>query len=497
MSVTVWSGALQGVDAEPIQVEVDLLRRLPRFIIVGLAANAVKESAERVRSAIVGAGIEFPRQRVVVNLAPADLRKDGTALDLPVALGILAANGDVPAEALCHVLAVGELALSGDLRPLRGALSLATLARSLERTLLLPRATAWQAALVPGARVVGVDTLTEAVAWLRGEAEPEAPSPAPSRRHPSGPDLADVRGQHVARRALEIAAAGAHHLLLVGPPGCGKSMLAQRLPTILPSPTFEEALDVSRIHSAAGLLDADGGLVSHRPFRAPHHSVTAAGMVGDRSLRPGEISLAHHGVLFLDEAAEFPRHVLEVLRQPLEDGAIRLSRAAGTTEYPARVTLVLATNPCPCGHRGSNRPCHCTDGDVHRYLRRLSGPVLDRVDLRVELRPLTSRELVRGESGECSAHVRERVVAARDRQAARGQPRPNAQLDAADIRTVAPLDDESRRLLEEGADRFQLSGRATTRLLRVARTIADLAGRRDIVTDDVAEALALRVAEAA
>jgi magnesium chelatase family protein len=497
MSVTVWSGALQGVDAEPIQVEVDLLRRLPRFVIVGLAANAVKESGERVRSAIGGAGIEFPRQRVVVNLAPADLRKDGTALDLPVALGILAANGDVPAESLKDVLAVGELALSGELRPIRGALSLATLARSLERTLLLPRATAWQAQLVPGARVVGVDSLAEAVAWLRGESSPAAAAPVPQPTRSCGPDLADVRGQHVARRALEIAAAGAHHLLLVGPPGCGKSMLAQRLPTILPDPTFEEALDVSRIHSAAGLLDATGGLVSRRPFRAPHHTVSVAGMVGDRSLRPGEVSLAHHGVLFLDEAAEFPRHVLEVLRQPLEDGAVRLSRAAGTVEYPACLTLVLATNPCPCGHRGSNRPCACTDGDVHRYLRRLSGPVLDRVDLRVALQPLTSRELVAGPPGESSADVRDRVVAARARQSARQQGRPNAQLDAAGVRAHAPLDDAARRLLEDGADRFQLSGRATTRLLKVARTVADLAGQERVAEEHVGEALALRVAEAA
>ncbi len=497
MAVTVWSGALQGVHAVPIQVEVDLLRRLPRLVIVGLAANAVKEAAERVRSAVGNSGCEFPRQRIVVNLAPADVKKEGTALDLPVALGILASAGDVPAESLDSVLAVGELALSGDLRPVRGALSLASLARSLDRTLLLPRASAWQAGIVPGARVVGVDTLTEAIAYLRGEFVPEAiPAPRdPTRDH--GPDLSDVRGQAVARRALEIAAAGAHHLLLVGPPGCGKSMLAQRLPTILPQASFEEALDTSRIHSAAGLLDGGLGLLSRRPFRAPHHTVSVAGMVGDRSLRPGEVSLAHHGVLFLDEAAEFPRAVLEVLRQPLEDGVVRISRAAGTVEYPARLTLVLATNPCPCGHRGSGRPCSCTDSDVARYTRRLSGPVLDRVDLRVELRPLTSRELVSGPPGESSADVRARVVCARERQAARGQLQPNAHLDAAGIRTVAPLSDVARNLLEEGADRFQLSGRATTRLLKVARTVADLAERADISESDVAEALALRVAEAA
>lgn len=494
MPITVLGGALHGVDAIPIEVEIDLLNRLPSTCIVGLAANAVKESAERVRSAIGTVG-EYPRKRIVVNLMPADVRKEGTALDLPMALGILAADGKLPVSALNGLIAVGELSLAGALRPVRGALSLALLARDMNRTLVLPRAVAGSAALVPQARVIAADTLDEVVRWLRdGEVPPGLGTEVAFAQAPPW-DLADVRGQDLARRALELAAAGAHHLWLSGPPGCGKSMLAQRLPTILPEPTFEEALASTRVHSAAGLLDGDPRLLGTRPFRAPHHSVSVAGMIGDRTLRPGEVSLAHNGVLFLDEAPEFARGVLELLRQPLQDGQIRLSRAMGTVTYPAALTLVLASNPCPCGYLGDDRRCVCTAADVARYRRRLSGPILDRVDLHVTLQPVSASTLLARRGGESSASVRSRVVRARARQIARGQPAPNGQLDAAAIRRVTPLTPEAESALQLGCELHRLTGRGASKILKVARTVADLDDRDGIDEDHVLEALTFRAPE--
>lgn len=490
MAVTVLGAAMEGVEARVVEVEVDLLRRLPAVSIVGLPASAVRESSERVRSAIEACGVDFPRKRVVVNLAPADLRKEGTALDLPTALGILAADELVPRERLDGVLAAGELSLGGELRPVRGGLSLSLLARSLGRTLLVPAESAEVASLVPDVEVVALERLEDAVEWLRGSYEPPtlvAPPVAPSV---DGLDLRDVRGQGLARRALEVCAVGAHHLFLLGPPGCGKSMLARRLPSILPPLSFEEALEVTQVHSAAGLLQ-DACWVGERPFRAPHHSVTVAGMVGDRTLRPGELSLAHHGVLFLDEAPEFPRSVLEVLRQPLEEGAIHLARARGSVRYPAAVSLVLAANPCPCGMKGTN-VCHCTDADVARYLRKLSGPVLDRVDLQVTLQALDPMEMVFGEPGEDSATVRERVVEARARARARGQEVPNGRLPDGAVREVVKLSHATATKVAELTRSGALSARGTTRLLRVSRSLADLDGSEAVEERHVQEASQFR-----
>ncbi|TNE88596.1 MAG: ATP-binding protein [Deltaproteobacteria bacterium] len=494
MAVCALSGAIHGVDAVPIDVEVDLLRRLPSIAVVGLPASAVKESAERVRSAIVSAGFEFPRMRIVVNLAPADVRKEGTALDLPIALAVLAASGVLPEASLARVLTAGELSLGGELRPVRGALSLGLLARDTGRALILPRDSAGEAAVVPGVEVREARDLYAVVAHLRDESElPHAEPPNPASA-PHSLDLAEVKGQPVARRALEIAAAGAHHLLLMGPPGCGKSMLARRLPTILPPLRFEEALETARVRSAAG-LDTLSALDCGRPFRAPHHSVTVAGLIGDRTLRPGEVSLAHHGVLFLDEAAEFRRSVLEVLREPLEDGTVRITRAEGSVEYPAALTLVMAANPCPCGRRGSPVPCVCSDHDVHRYRRRLSGPILDRIDLHVELSPVDTHALLEGPRGESSDAVRDRVVRARERQRLRGQRAPNGRLGPSELDAFAPLTGEARDLLARGMRAHHLTGRAAARIRKVARTLADLDGVSRVGQAHIAEALAFRPAE--
>jgi magnesium chelatase family protein len=483
--------AVVGVDAVPVEVEAHVVEGARAFALVGLPDAATREARERVRASIAAAELEFPRGRVTVNLAPAGVRKEGASFDLAIALALLAATGQVPGPRLARFAVLGELALDARLRPARGALVAAEAARveGLDGV-VCPPASAAEAALVAGVDAIPCSTLRDAVAFLRGERDVEPLAPAPVAPVGGAPDLAEVRGQALARRALEIAAAGGHNLLLVGPPGVGKTMLARRLPGLLPPLTADEALEATRIHSVAGLAQP-GGLLRARPFRAPHHTASSAALVGGGPhLRPGELSLATHGVLFLDELPEFRRDALEALRAPLEDGVVHIARARGTVTLPARAMLVAAMNPCPCGAPAASG-CTCTPARAEAYRRRISGPLLDRIDLGVRLaRP--PAEALRGDRPEPTAAVRGRVVEARERQAARG-PRPNARLEDGELRTAAALAADADGLLVRAADRLALSPRAIVRCLRVARTVADLAGRDAIALDDVAEAIGLRL----
>jgi magnesium chelatase family protein len=504
MLASLRSAAVFGIDAYPVQIEVDVSFGLPHFTMVGLPDTTVRESRDRVRAAIRNSGFAFPAHRITVNLAPADVRKAGSSFDLPIALALLATSGQLTRRAIDDTVVLGELSLDGAINGIRGVLPIAIAARRLGlRRLLLPPQNAAEAAVIEGLEVCVARTLPEALNALNNPEQAERVSGVPSPLA-AGPccdgDLSEVRGQVFPRRALEVAAAGGHNLLLSGPPGAGKTMLARRLSGILPPLTFDEALECTAIHSVAGTLAPGGSLLTARPFRAPHHTISNVALVGGGAIpRPGEISLAHNGVLFLDEMPEFDRRVLEVLRQPLEEGRVTVARAARTAVFPARFVLIAAMNPCPCGFLGDERrTCRCTPAQIAKYRGRLSGPLRDRIDLIVHVPAVSVQAIADAQAGESTAVVRERVCAARAAQQGRYRhrgARTNADVRGSAVSTFCTPDAPGRTLLRKAIERFGLSARGYDRVLKVARTIADLAGSDGVRADDVAEALQYRLVE--